>query len=127
MSQGRVVIMGASADRTKYGNKAVRAYTAQGWTVFPINPKADQIEGVKAYKSIRDVPPPIDRVTIYLPPAVALTVLEEIATVTPGEVFFNPGSDAPEVIERANVLGLHPIVACSIVDIGMSPSQMPSQ
>ena len=33
-----VAVVGASADRTKFGNKAVRAFHDAGWTVFPIHP-----------------------------------------------------------------------------------------
>lgn len=126
MSQGTVAVLGASKDRGKFGNKAVRAYIRQGWTVYPVNPNEAEIEGVTAYKSILDVPRPVDRVTVYLPPKIGLTVLPDIAAVAPGEVFLNPGSDAPEVIARATELGLQPIVACSIVDIGMTPAELPA-
>jgi predicted CoA-binding protein len=127
MSEGSVAVLGASRDRAKYGNKAVRAYIKQGWTVYPVNPNEAEIEGLKSYKSILDIPGPIDRVTVYLSPMIGLTVLDNVAAVKPGEVFFNPGSDSPEVLEKATSLGLNPIVACSIVDIGMSPSQLPSR
>lgn len=127
MPEGTVVVLGASTDRNKYGNKSVRAYLARGWTVYPVNPKADEIEGVKAYKSLRDVTGHVDRVTVYLPPPVVMTLLEDIASLHPQETYFNPGSESPEIIERATALGLNPIAACSIVDIGMTPSQFPGQ
>jgi predicted CoA-binding protein len=126
MAQQSVIVLGASNDRNKYGNKAVRAYIKQGWIVYPVNPSEIEIEGLKCYKSIRDVPRPVDRVTIYLPPKVGLSVLDDLAALKAPEVFFNPGSDAPEVVEKAFTLGLNPIVACSIIDIGASPSQFPS-
>ena len=82
------------------------------------------VEGVPAYRSIADVPAgPIDRVTVYLPPAIGLMVLPELAARAPVEVWFNPGADAPEVLAEARRLGLNVIVGCSIVDLGMSPSQ----
>lgn len=127
MSEGTVVVLGASKDRNKYGNKAVRAYLQRGWTVYPVNPSIDEIEGIKAYRSLSEITGPIDRVTVYLPPAVVSSLLEDLAKLHPTEVFFNPGSDSPEVIERATALGLNAISACSIVDIGMSPAQFPSQ
>jgi hypothetical protein len=38
------------------------------------------------------------------------------------ELFLNPGSESPEVMEKAQSLGLEPIAACSIIDIGESPA-----
>jgi len=120
-----VAVIGASTDRSKYGNKAVRAYKAQGHTVFPVNPRADAIEGIPAVASVRDVPVPLDAILVYLPPALTLTVLDDIAATGAKTVYFNPGSESPEVVEKARGLGIEPILACSIVAIGQSPSQYP--
>ena len=120
-----VAIVGASSNPDKFGNKSVRAYLHRGWTVYPVNPKEDEIEGLKVYKSITDVPQPIDRVSLYLPPPVLMKALEAIAAVKAKEVFFNPGTDSPEVIQKAEELGINTIAACSIVDIGLSPAQFP--
>jgi predicted CoA-binding protein len=49
-----VAIIGASNDRRKYGNKAVRAYLQQGYSVYPVNPNELQIENLPVFKSIRD-------------------------------------------------------------------------
>ena len=116
-----VAVLGASADRAKYGNKAVRAYRAAGFTVYPIHPHAASIEGLPAYASILDVPGPVQRATVYLPPEVTLQVLDAIARKGVRELFLNPGSESSEVIARAQELGLVPTLACSIVDIGRSP------
>lgn len=122
-----IAIIGASADRSKYGNKAVRAFHDGGWTVYPVNPKADTIEGLKAYKSIADVPEPIERVSMYVPPAVGTTLLDAIAAKRPAELFFNPGSDDPKLVELARQKGLNAIVACSIVNIGLRPEMYPDE
>jgi hypothetical protein len=118
-----VAIVGASTDRHKYGNKALRAFEAQGYRVVPINPSGGTIEGHDAYASLLDVPFDLDMVTLYVPPSVGLRVLEDIADRKVPEVWLNPGSDSAEVIERARALGLDPIVACSILGIGDSPSR----
>jgi len=117
-----VAVIGASNDRRKYGNRAVRAYRAEGWEVYPIHPRAAAIEGLRAYASIVDVPVAIDRATVYVHPEVTLSVLDAIARKGVRELFLNPGSESSEVLERAQQLGLLPILACSIVDIGRSPS-----
>ncbi len=120
-SQRTVAVVGASTDRSKFGNKAVRAYLKQGWRVYPVSPKADEIEGLQAYPSVRDLPGAVDRVSVYLPPAVGLKVLDDIAAVAPGELFINPGAESEELVARARDLGLDPILACSIIDIGEEP------
>ncbi|WP_425614529.1 CoA-binding protein [Anatilimnocola sp. NA78] len=121
-----VAILGASTDRTKFGNKSVRAHQAKGYTVYPINPKADEIEGLKAYSSLAEVPAgTINRVSVYLPPQVGIKVLPEIAARGCDELWLNPGTESDELIAAAESLGLNVIQACSIVDVGMSPRELP--
>ncbi len=116
-----VAILGASADRNKFGNKAVRAFHEQGYTVYPVNPKENSIEGMKAYPSIAAVPVRPQMVSVYLPPPIVLKVLPEIAAKGCDEVWLNPGTESEEVLAEAERLGLNVIQACSILGVGMSP------
>jgi predicted CoA-binding protein len=117
-----VAVVGASRDRRKFGNKAVRAFTAAGDTVVPIHPTATEIEGLRAYRSVVDVPGRIDMATVYLPPDVVMSVLPDLARKAIPEVWLNPGADDDGVIDEARRLGLDPIVACSIMGAGQRPS-----
>jgi uncharacterized protein len=120
-----IAILGASAERSKFGNKAVRAFVARGYDVYPVNPKADEIEGLTAYPSLAAIPEGVelDRISVYLPPAVGMKVLPEIAARGCGELWLNPGSESEELVAAAEKQGLNVIQACSIVAIGMSPHQ----
>jgi uncharacterized protein len=118
-----VAVIGASSDRRKYGNKALRAFAQQGYTVLAINPNEASVEGYKTYPSVLDVPDRIDMATVYVQPEVGVGVMEQIARKGIAEVWLNPGADAPEVVARAEALGLRPIQACSIIGIGDSPSR----
>jgi hypothetical protein len=122
MSKPTIAIVGASADRSKFGNKAVRAYAGRGYEVFPIHPSAKDIEGIPAFARLTDVPrTSLDRISLYVPPAVGLKLLDDLAAKPSGEVWLNPGSESPELIDQAKARGLNVIVACSIIDIGASP------
>jgi len=123
MSKPTVAIVGASADRSKYGNKSVRAHLAQGYDVFPVNPKGEPIEGLKTYRTISEIPVALNRVSLYLAPDEGLKVIEEIARKGTRELFLNPGAESDALVAKAAELGLSPMVACSIVNLGASPSQ----
>ncbi len=125
MSKPTVAIIGASADCSKFGNKSVRAHLQQGYDVFPVNLRGGIIEGLTVYRTISDVPVErLNRVSIYLPPQIGIEVLGEVAAKGCHELWLNPGSDSAGVVERARALGFDPIVACSIVDVGLSPAEM---
>ena len=119
-----VAIIGASANRAKYGNKAVRAFLQQGCTVFPVNPRETEIEGLPAFKSIRDVPVRPEMISVYLPPPVLLKLLPEIAVKGCDELWLNPGTESDDVLAEAERLGLNVIQACSIVGVGVSPAHL---
>src|SRR3982750_1717275 len=116
-----VAVIGASSNRNKFGNRAVRAFRQQGYTVVPINPNEPEVEGLKTYASVLDVPGTIDMASVYLPPEVGLLVIDEIARKGIPEVWLNPGAESDALIARAKALHIQPIVACSIVAIGQNP------
>lgn len=118
-----IAIVGASNNRRKYGNIAVRAYIDQDFTVYPVNPKEETIEGIKCYASVRDIPGEIETISVYLPPQLTLNVLEDIASKQPEMLFLNPGSESEEVVAKAKELGLTPVQACSVLAVGKMPSE----
>jgi len=119
-----IAIIGASNNPNKFGNKAVRAYVRQGYTVYPVNPHEETIEGLRAFKSITDIPVRPAMVSVYVPPDVLLTLLPEIAAKGCDELWLNPGAESEAVLVEAERLGLKAIQACSIVAVGLSPSQV---
>lgn len=120
----RVAIVGASSNRSKYGNKAVRSYAAMGHEVVPVNPNEPEVEGLTAYPKVSDVPGDLDRVLLYVPPAVGVKVLDDIAAKgMTGEIYINPGAESEELFARAEKLKLNAVFACAILDIDDSPAK----
>jgi predicted CoA-binding protein len=119
-----VAVIGASNDRTKFGNKAVRAYRRQGYEVYPVNPRETMIEGIPAYKSIRDLPVRPAEISVYVHPEILLGLLADIAKRGCDELWLNPGTESEEVLAEAQRLGLNVIQACSIIGVGESPATL---
>jgi predicted CoA-binding protein len=117
-----VAVVGASSNRSRFGNKAVRAFLNRGYSVVPISPTETEVEGLPAYRSVLDVPGGVDVATFYVRPEIGLQVIEEVARKGIGSVWLNPGASSPELVSKAESLGVTPMVACSILAIGESPS-----
>jgi predicted CoA-binding protein len=124
-----VAIVGASKDRAKYGNRAVRAYKEAGYTVWPVNPKGGEIEGLHVFPSVDRLPSLPHRASVYLHEAAALEALDALARLETRAgrritaVYLNPGVETPAVEARAAELGLKTVYACSIRAIGRDPEE----
>ena len=122
---GKVVaVIGASSNRNKFGNRAVRAFRQQGYTVVPVNPHEAEVEGLKSYASVLEIPGTVDMASFYLPPEIGLQVIDDVARKGIPEVWLNPGAESDALIARAKALHIQPIVACSIVAIGENPYKL---
>ena len=118
-----VAVVGASSNRSKFGNKALRAFQAEGYTVVPVNPNEAEVEGLATYRTVLDVPHPIDMATVYVPPDIGITLLPEFEAKQIPEIWVNPGAESDELLAEARRRRLNVIAACSIVGIGRSPYQ----
>ena len=116
-----VAVIGASSNPRKFGNRAVRAFRRQGYTVIPINPNEAQVEGLPTYASVLDVPGTIDMATFYVPPEVGERVMAEVVKKQIPEVWLNPGAESDALVQLARSLKVEPVVACSILGIGENP------
>ena len=95
----------------------------QGYRVYPVNPHETTIEGLPVYRSILDVPERPQKVSVYVPPPVLLPLLADIARKGCDELWLNPGAESEAVLEEARRLGLNVVQACSILGVGVSPSE----
>jgi uncharacterized protein len=116
-----VAVIGASSNRSKFGNKAFRAFKKQGYAAIAINPNEAEVEGHRTYASVLDFPDAIDLATFYVPPHVGVKVMDDVAKKRIPEVWLNPGADDSSVVTRARELGLKTVRQCSIIAIGESP------
>lgn len=123
----RIAVIGASRDRRKFGNKAVRAFLNQGHDVVPVNPQCagaqESIEGLTAYASLLDVPGRVDVATLYVWPEIGERVVDDVAARDIPELWVNPGAESDGLLSRARELGIETRLQCSILAIGESPAE----
>lgn len=113
-------VVGASQDRSKYGNKVLRAYLQNKRAVYPINPTADEVEGLKAYPSLADLPEAVHGVSIITPPRVTETVVEQAGKLGIKNVWMQPGAESSSAMESGERLGMNVIGGgpCLLVILG---------
>jgi predicted CoA-binding protein len=118
LTQGPYAVVGASNDRAKFGNKVLRAYKNKGFTVYPINPHEQEVEGLKAYPNLAALPETPRGVSIITPPAVTERIVAEAADRGARFVWMQPGAESEEAIRIARAAGLEAIAdgSCFLVE-----------
>jgi uncharacterized protein len=121
LAAGPWAVVGASDVRSKYGNKVLRCYMQNGKTpVYPINPRAKEVEGLPAYPDLASVPAPVRAVSIITPPQITEGVVEDAARLGIAHLWMQPGAESPRVLALAAEHGLEPIAGgpCLLVVLG---------
>lgn len=120
LSGAPVAVVGASADRSKYGNKVLRCYLQDGREAVPVNPRAQEVEGQLAFPDLTSVQGPLHGVSVITPPAITEQVVEEMGALGIQHVWMQPGAESPAAISRAEELGMNVISGgpCVLVVLG---------
>jgi len=113
-------VAGASRDQSKYGNKVFRAIVASGRTVFPLNPKAPEVEGATAYASIADLPMVPESLSIVTPPHVTREVLQQAIAAGVKNIWMQPGAEDAKGSRAARDAGLNVIDDGSCILVSLS-------
>jgi predicted CoA-binding protein len=124
LSSGPYAVVGASVDRSKYGNKVLRCYQQHGKEVYPINPRAAEVEGLRAYSSLGALPVQPRAISVITPPAITERVVREAATTGVKHIWMQPGAESEAAIQAAESLGMAVIAGgpCVLVVMGYRES-----
>lgn len=112
-------VVGASRDRSKFGNRVLRAYLAHGFPVYPVNPRESEVEGLRAYPDLASLPEPVRAISIVTPPEVTETIVEAAAAAGVEFLWMQPGAESAAALARAAELGLQTIAGgpCVLVEL----------
>ena len=116
----RFAVVGASIDRSKYGNKVLRCFQQHGREVYPINARAAEVEGLRAYPSLASLPVPVKAISVITPPAITEQVVQEAAAAGVTHIWMQPGAESNQAIRTAEALGMSVIAngPCLLVVLG---------
>jgi len=115
-----VAILGASINPNRFSYKTQAALIEKGHTAVPVNPKYDQIAGIRCYPDLNSFQGNIDTITIYVKPGILNSMAEDIIHIHPRRVIFNPGAESQEVSSRLESAGIRVQNACTLVLLNTS-------
>lgn len=120
LEAGPYAVVGASKDRTKYGNKVLRCYLQHGLKAYPINPGSAEIEGRKAYPNLAALPETVTRVSVITPPEVTEKIVAEAADAGIHYIWMQPGAESRKAVEDAQDAGIAVVSGgpCLLVVLG---------
>jgi len=112
MDQKRFAVVGATDNPEKYGNRIVKNLRGRGYEVYPVNPKLEEVEGLKCYPSIAEIPVRVDVVDFVVPPKATEEILKQCKNLGLDRIWLQPGSESETAIafcEANNLKVVHSV------------------
>ena len=106
LAQRKLAVVGVSRRGKKFGNTVYRELIAKGYTVFPVNPHADSIDGQRCYPSLTSLPEPVDGAVIVVPPAETENVVRQAAEAGLRRVWMQRGAESSAAIRYCEEQGI---------------------
>ena len=112
MASRKFAVIGATDNPEKYGNQIIKNLRDRGYEVYPVNPRLKEIEGIRCYPSLADIPVKVDIVDFVVPPEVTESVLKECLELGLDRIWLQPGSESEAAIafcEQHNLKVVHDV------------------
>ena len=113
--QTSAAVLGASPKEDRYSFEAVRMLKEHGFNPIPVHPKGHSVDGIDGLKSIADIDIEIDTLTMYVNSTISDNEFENILTLKPRRVIFNPGSENSALAKKLQGAGIEIVEACTLV------------
>lgn len=110
-------VVGATNNKESYGYKVFNKLRENNYTVYPVTPKFDEIDGVKTYKSIKDIPDNIEVVNFIVSPKIGISIIEDVIDLEIKNIWMQPGTRDPKIIEKATENDINVMLSCVLVEL----------
>ena len=111
----RVAVLGASTNEERYSFKAVKMLQEYGHQPVPVHPRGHVVDGITAVKSLGEITDPVDTLTVYVNSKISSAAYDDIVTLQPRRVVFNPGAENVELAGKLQGEGIETLQACTLV------------
>lgn len=111
-------VVGATQNKEAFGYKMFKTLEKNGYTVYPVTPKYEEIDGVKSYKSIKDIPETIDVVGFIVNPKVGMSLIEDVIDLGIKNIWMQPGTRDPKIVKRAVDNNINVVLSCVMIELG---------
>lgn len=124
-SSSAYAVIGASNNRTKYGNKVLRCYMQHHYTVYPVNPNEPVIEGLNTIASLADLPDEVHSISIITPPTITEKIIEQAIAKNIKHIWMQPGAESRAAIQACERHGINLIAGgpCILVQLGFKETE----
>jgi len=112
MAQKRFAVVGATDNPEKYGHQVIINLKDRGYEVYPVNPRLKEVEGLKCYATLSELPEKVDVVDFVVPPKATETILKECVELGLDRIWLQPGSESENAIkfcEENNLKVVHSV------------------
>jgi uncharacterized protein len=125
LSRNVFAVVGASRNREKYGYKVYKSLKRAGYSVYAVNPNADDLDGDPVYPLLDNVPEQIDCVVTVVPPEVTVEIIPQAGHLRIPYCWMQPGSESEAAVKEALGHGIMPVYggSCIMVAVATHPRE----
>lgn len=102
-----IAVVGISAKPIRPSNHVAAEMQRRGYRIVPVNPALKEVLGEKVYRSLREIPFPVDLVDVFRAPEFVPQVVEDTIAIGAKYLWLQEGVVHPEAIAHAEAAGIH--------------------
>jgi Predicted CoA-binding protein len=111
-------VVGASENKEKFGWKIYKKLKDKGYSVYPVSPNYETIDGDKCYKNLTELPEKPDVIDMVINPKYGINTVKEASELGIKNIWLQPGTYNDELLALIDEEGLNKVKACVLVELG---------
>ncbi len=102
----KLAVAGASRNQKKFGGAVFKELKEKGFDLYPVNPHADEIQGVKCYKAVDELPEDVAHLYVVTPKKETLQIVRQAINKGVKMIWIQQSSDTPDAVQIIKEAGI---------------------